>query len=165
LTTLKLLSLTGVIPDAGVDFAGTKVIGAACPNAVLLREEAGVPADGGVFKRVDDIKACVPAEDILYEEWFNCITPAAFAVVPFYYFWIRFPYTYFTGGSPTNPANWYLPTAAEIDISASVKTANINVAEVTDVTEYGFTVRLAMDPTAVAGQPTTCQLKWKFVPA
>jgi hypothetical protein len=160
------LDLTGHVDDyVPAVFHGVVTNGANVGKITVLRETVGAAASGVVVKLVEDIKACVPAEDILYEEEFVVLAAAAFAVVPLYYMWVKYPYCYVKGGSPLLPANWHEPTIAEIDISGSVLGAHVDSATVVKVSKSGFLVAFVADGAVVAGDDIECRLKWKFVPA
>lgn len=161
----KGIDLAGhVDTEAGLPYHGAMTTGAHGADVFRLRETVGAPAAGIMVKRVEDILACNPAEDILFDEWFTCYAVAAQADVPAYFMWVRFPYMYVKGGTPLGGANRYTPGPFEIDVSASVPSAEIGAINVVTVNQFGFLVRFSVEVTTALGDSVQCELKWKFVP-
>lgn len=159
------VSLRGNVKSYGpAIFSGSSVNGAVAPHSVVIREQAGAPALGGCVKLVEDILACVPPEDILFERYWSLIAPADFAVVGEYFTWVDFPYMYSKGGDPLDPSNWYCPGALEINVTGSILNARVASINVDQVSANGFLLRIVPNAAVVAGHGLYVHIKWKFVP-
>lgn len=152
-----------IVGEAGGTYKGAKIEGASCATVMRLKETNGVPAAGAVVKRIEDLLACAPAEDIEYEEWLYCemaLTGAGGS----YRFFVKFPYAYIKGTTPMSPANWYSPAVGEVS-DTLVPDMGVYVVSgvVESVTKFGFTYRLDVT-NPVQGDLVKALLKWKLVP-